>query len=100
MVNKTVKAVVEELNKKHQEEVDKLNAKIKRLEARLNIDSTNSGAPTSKEVIGKHTMQNNREKSDKTKGAQPNHQQHKLEYFKDEEITETIEHKLDKCPNC
>ena len=100
MVNKTVKAVVEELNKKHQEEVDKLNAKIKRLEARLNIDSTNSGTPTSKEVIGKHTIQNNREKSDKTKGAQPNHKQHKLEYFKDEEITETIEHKLDKCPNC
>ena len=38
-------------------------------------------------MIGKHTIQNNREKSDKLKGAQPNHKQHKLEYFKEEEIT-------------
>lgn len=100
MVNKTVTAVVEKLNKEHQEEVDKLNAKIKRLESRLNIDSTNSGTPTSKEVIGKHTIQNNREKSDKSKGAQPNHKQHKLDYFKADEITYTEEHKLDKCPHC
>ena len=100
IVNKTVSAVVEKLNKEHQEEVDKLNAKIKRLEARLNTDSTNSGTPTSKETIGKHTNQNNREKSNKPKGAQPNHKQHKLEYFKEEEITNKIEHKLDKCPNC
>ena len=100
IVNKTVNAVVEKLNKEHQEEVDKLNAKIKRLESRLNIDSTNSGTPTSKEMIGKHTIQNNREKSNKSKGAQPNHKQYKLEYFKEEEITEKVEYKLDKCPNC
>lgn len=100
IVNKTVNAVIEKLNKEHQEEVDKLNAKIKRLESRLNIDSTNSGTPTSKEMIGKHTIQNNREKSNKPKGAQPNHKQYKLEYFKEDEITEKVEHKLDKCPNC
>ena len=100
IVSKTVNAVVEKLNKEHQEEVEKLNAKIKRLESRLNIDSTNSSTPTSKEPIGKHTIQNNREKSSKSKGAQPNHKQHKLEYFKEEEITNKVEHKLDKCPNC
>lgn len=100
VVNKAVTSVVEKLNKEHQEEVDKLNAKIKRLEARLNIDSTNSGTPTSKEVIGKHTIQNNREKSDKSKGAQPNHKQYKLNYFKEDEITDTKVHTLDKCPNC
>lgn len=100
IVNKTVNAVVEKLNKEHQEEVEKLNAKIKRLESRLNIDSTNSGTPTSKESIGKNTVQNNREKSNKSKGGQPNHKQHKLEYFKEEEITNKVEHKLDKCPNC
>ena len=83
IVNKAVNAVVEKLNKEHQEEVEKLNAKIKRLESRLNVDSTNSGTPTSKEWIGKHTIQNNREKSNKSKGAQPNHKQHKLEYFKE-----------------
>lgn len=100
IVNKTVNAIVDELNKKHQKELDKLNNKIRILEARLNMDSTNSGIPTSKEPIYKHTIQNNREKSTKSKGAQPNHLQHKLEYFKDEEITSTIVHKLDKCPNC
>lgn len=100
IVEKTVNKVVISLNKKHQEEVDKLNAKIKRLESRLNVDSTNSGTPTSKEKIGKHTIQNNREKSGKNRGASLNHKQTKLEYFKDDEITETVEHTLDKCPEC
>ena len=50
IVNKAVNAVVEKLNKEHQEEVEKLNAKIKRLESRLNIDSTNSCTPISKET--------------------------------------------------
>ena len=95
-----ISAIVEKLNKEHQEEVNKLNAKIKQLEARLNIDSTNSSIPTSKEIIGKHTIQNNREKSNRSKVGQINHKQHKLEYFKDEEITETVVHELDKCPKC
>lgn len=100
IVDKAVSAVVERLNKEHEKEVNELNAKINILESRLNINSTNSGTPTSKETIGKHTIQNNREKSDKAKGAQPNHKQHKLEYFKEEEITEKVEYKLDKCPHC
>lgn len=100
IVSKTVNTVVEKINKEHKEEVDKLNAKIKRLESRLNIDSTNSGTPTSKETIGKHTIQNNREKSDKPKGAQLNHKQYKLNYFKNDEITKTDVHELDMCPYC
>ena len=100
IVTKAINTVTEELKKEYQKKIDELEAKNKRLEARLNIDSTNSGTPTSKERIGKQTIQNNREKSNKTKGGQPNHKQHKLDYFKEEEITETIEHKLDKCPNC
>ena len=100
IVNKAINTVTEELKKEYQKKIDELEAKNKRLESRLNIDSTNSGTPTSKERIGKHTIQNNREKSNKTKGGQPNHKQHKLSYFKEEEITETIEHKLDKCPDC
>ena len=82
------------------EEVDKLNAKISRLEKRLNTDSTNSGIPTSKDRIGKHKIQNNREKTDKSIGAQKGHQCHKLDYFKDDEINEIINHTLDKCPEC
>ena len=100
IVNKAVNTIVEKLNKEHQEEVEKLNTKIKRLESRLNINSSNSGTPTSREMLGKHTIQNNREKSNKPKWAQPNHKQYKLDYFKEEEITEKVEHKLDKCPYC
>ena len=68
IVNKAVSDVTNKLNKVHKEEVDKLNAKISRLEKRLNTDSTNSGIPTSKDRIGKHKIQNNREKTDKSIG--------------------------------
>lgn len=100
IVNKAVTDVTKKLNKEHKKEVDKLNAKISRLEKRLNTDSSNSGIPTSKDRIGKHKIQNNREKSDKSIGAPKGHKCHKLEYFKDEEITETINHTLEKCPKC
>ena len=100
IVNKAVTDVTNKLNKAHKEEVDKLNAKISRLEKRLNTDSTNSGIPTSKDRIGKHKIQNNREKTDKSIGAQKGHQCHKLDYFKDDEINEIINHTLDKCPEC
>lgn len=100
IVNKAITDVTNKLNKEHKEEVDKLNAKISRLEKRLNTDSTNSGIPTSKDRIGKHKIQNNREKTDKSIGAQKGHQCHKLEYFKDDEITEIINYSLDKCPKC
>ena len=100
IVNKAVSKVVQELNEKHQKEVNQLQAKIKRLESRLNINSSNSGIPISKQSIGKNIIQNNREKSDKQKGGQINHKPHKLEYFKEEEITETVHHTLEKCPKC
>lgn len=99
-VKKAVNKVIETITKEHQDEVNKLNAKIKRLESRLNTDSTNSGTPTSKQSIGKHVIQNNREHSEKSKGSQLGHKQHKLEYFKDDEITNTVEHTLEKCPKC
>lgn len=99
-IEKAVKEAEIKKDKEYQEIINSLETKIKNLESLLNINSTNSGIPTSKEKIGRHTIQNNREKSDKSIGAQKNHEQHKLNYFSDEEITETIEHKLDKCPNC
>lgn len=99
-VSNAVNKVTNELNRIHKKEVDELQAKINRLEKRLNTDSSNSGMPTSKNRIGKHCIQNNREKTDKAIGGQKGHNQHKLEYFSDDEITETIEHTLDKCPKC
>ena len=100
IVNKTVNVIVKKLNKEHQEEVDKLNAKISRLEKRLNTNSSNSGIPTSKDRIGTHKIQNNKEKSENQIGAQLGHEIHKLDYFSDDEITNVVEHTLDICPHC
>ena len=99
-VESAVKKVTEVLTKQHEKEVDDLKAKISRLEKKLNTDSSNSGIPTSKDKIGTHRVQNNREKSDKTIGAQKGHKIHKLDYFKDDEITNIVEHTLDNCPKC
>ena len=97
---KATNKVALQLEKEHKKEVDELKGKISRLERRLNTDSSNSGTPTSKDRIGVHKIQNNREKSCNEIGAQKGHKVHKLEYFKDEEITEVVEHTLDCCPNC
>ena len=36
----------------------------------------------------------------KKKGGQPNHKKHKLERFDDSEITDTVDHAVDVCPEC
>lgn len=100
IVARTIEKVTKELNKKHEEEVNELKSKISRLEKRLSTNSSNSGIPTSKDYIGTHKIQNNREKSERQIGAQEGHKIAKLDYFKDEEITKTIEHTLEKCPEC
>lgn len=59
---------------------------------------TNHGIPTSQTPITKKKIiPNTREKSDKAKGGQVGH---KLEKFKDEEVTEYLEHSMDTCPYC
>lgn len=99
-VNKIVSKVVNDLNKKHQEEISNLTNEISRLKKNLGVDSTNSSIPTSHNPIGKHSNQNNREKSDKSIGGQVGHSVHKLDYFNDDEITDIIHHTLDQCPDC
>lgn len=74
---------------------------IARLKALLNMDGTNHGIPTSMTPIHKKkVIPNTREKSDKPKGGQVGHQQHKLKKFKDEEVTEKIKHSMEECPCC
>ena len=65
------------------------------------MDGTNHGIPTSQTPINKKkVIPNTREKSDKAKGGQKGHPKHKLEKFKDDEITERCEHSMEKCPCC
>lgn len=100
IINKVVSQVTNELNKAHEKEINELKSQISRLEKKLNINSSNSGIPTSKDRIGQIKIQNNREKTDGKIGAKKGHKIHKLEYFKEDEITEIVEHKLEKCPKC
>ena len=74
---------------------------IARLRALLNMDGTNHGIPTSQTPINKKkVIPNTREKSNKSRGGQAGHKKHKLEKFKDDEVTEKIDHKMEKCPCC
>lgn len=87
--------------KEKDEIIEKQAQEIERLKALLNLDGTNAGIPTSKTPLNKKkVIPNSREKSDKKIGGQEGHKKHKLEKFKDEEVTETICHELDKCPKC
>lgn len=74
---------------------------IARLKALLNMDGTNHGIPTSQTPIHKKkVIPNTREKTDLSRGGQKGHKKHKLEKFKDEEVTEKIEHSMENCPCC
>lgn len=104
-------SIIEERNK----EIDALKNKIieltKKLDiteyernnylAKLNIDGTNSGIPTSQTPINKKKIvPNSREKSDNKIGGQKNHKKHKLEKFNEEEINENEDIILEECPHC
>ena len=102
--NKTLrlseKKAKDELSQK-EEEIKQKDYEIARLKALLNMDGTNHGIPTSMTPINKKkVIPNTREKSDKPNGGQVGHKKHKLEKFKEDEITEIHEHKVEQCPCC
>lgn len=69
--------------------------------AKLNIDGTNAGIPTSQTPINKKKIvPNSRTKSENKIGGQKNHSKNKLSKFDENEINEVEEIKLEKCPNC
>lgn len=113
--NKNLRAAEEKAKiaaDKAKNELDELAAKkdaiikekdfeIARLKALLNIDGTNHNIPTSQTPINKKkVIPNTREKTNRPKGGQVGHKKHKLEKFKDEEVTEYFEHTMENCPCC
>ena len=69
--------------------------------AKLNIDGTNAGIPTSQTPINKNKLIPNSRKNTGGKiGGKPNHKKSKLEKFADEEINENEDITLDECPEC
>ena len=98
--NKIIKAQ----NKKIIELVNQLNlTKYERDQylAKLNINGTNAGIPTSQTPINKKKIiPNSRKNSGGKIGGQPKHKKHKLEKFKNEDINEEQEITLQECPHC
>ena len=100
-IEEQLKNKVKELEEKHQNLLKEKDFEIARLKALLNMDGNNHGIPTSQTPIHKNkVIPNTREKSDKSKGGQKGHKKHRLEKFKDEEITEICEHSMETCPCC
>lgn len=84
-----------------EKENDALRNEVARLKGILNNDGTNSGIPTSQTPLNKNKrVPNSRVKTGKKKGGQLKHKGYKLASFAEDEITNTIEHKIDICPNC
>ena len=98
--NKIIKAQ----NKKIIELVNQLNlTKYEKDQylAKLNINGTNAGIPTSQTPINKKKIiPNSRKNSGGKIGGQPKHKKHKLEKFKNEDINEEQEITLQECPHC
>lgn len=98
IIEKSVNQQVEKKIQEVQDENEKLKLEVARLKGLLNVNSSNSGIPTSKTTIGKKKhIPNSREKSDKKIGGQLGHSKNKLEAFKEEEITERHYHELKHC---
>lgn len=94
-----IDGMIEVAVKKAISEIVKENIKLKEenehLKRILNHNSDNSGIPTSKTKIGEvKRIPNTRCKSDKSKGGQLGHTKHKLEKFKDNEITDTYTYEI------
>lgn len=96
--------IIEAQNKKIIELVNQLNlTKYERDNylAKLNMDGTNAGIPTSRTPINKKKIvPNSRTNSGKQIGGQFKHAKHKLERFTDEEINENEDAILEVCPHC
>ena len=86
---------------KHYEKIIKQkDQRIFELESTLNINSSNSSLPSSKNPLYQSKICNSREKTDKNIGGQIGHKKHTLKAFKEDEITEVKEYKIEKCPKC
>jgi hypothetical protein len=89
-------------NSKLKELIIKLEAKIVDLEARLNINSKNSGMPPSSDKFSNRFKKkvNLREKSDNSSGGVIGHEGNTLKMKPMEEVTQVSEIDIEVCPVC
>lgn len=99
-IKKEVEKAVKEVTEYYEKIIKEKDQRIFELETRLNINSSNSSLPSSKDPIYQSKICNSRKPTDKAVGGQKGHAKSKLERFKDEEVTEISEHSKEECPKC
>ena len=100
MVNDAVSKAVSKVTEKYEQIIAEKDKRIFELECRLNINSDNSSLPSSKTPIYQSKICNSRKPTGDKPGRKVGHEKNGLYKFKDDEITDIIEHKIEKCPNC
>ena len=80
----------------HEELIAKLLAQLEELEARLNLNSTNSSKPPSSDGLNKPAPKSLRKKTGRTTGGQPGHEGKTLEQIQNPD--QSYELKLERCP--
>lgn len=87
--------------REYEAQIEALKREVSRLHGIIAQDGTNSGTPTSKTPMNKEkVIPNTREKTGKKRGGQPGHPKAKLKGFADHEVTETVVHGYERCPEC
>lgn len=82
-------------------EIAALKSQIAHLKAQLELNGTNAGIPTARTPIyQKKNIPNSREKSNLKRGGQPGHKKSEMKPFADDEITDTVIHSINTCPDC
>lgn len=99
-IKKEVEKEIKKVTEHYEKIIREKDQRIFELETRLNINSSNSSLPSSKNPLYQSKICNSRKETNKKKGGQKGHKKHKLEKFASEEITEICEHLKEECPNC
>ncbi len=83
-IEKAVAKASESITEKYEKIIQEKDQRIFELENRLNINSTNSSLPSSKNPIYQSKICNSRKPTDKSIGGQQGHPKSKLKKFKDD----------------
>ena len=79
-----------------EQQIEDLRGKVRALEDRLALNSTNSSKPPASDGLAKPPPRNLRQKTGRKPGGQPGHPGHTLEPVKKPDHTHV--HRLDRCP--
>lgn len=99
-IEKAVTKAVADVVAKFEKIIKEKDQRIFELENRLNINSGNSSLPSSQTPIYQSKICNSRKPTGDKPGRKEGHKKNELEMFKEEEITEYVEHTKDTCDKC